>query len=119
MTSTIAENAQPIEQRLLLTIENWKRKLLDVSKRNRSLNFKPLRVSTITIVDTAPDIVFSKLWIDGSNMRFAAAEKSSDSPDDDSNDIVNELQPSDFQQPELLLSTDPSQQISDQTHYTE
>ena len=40
--------------RLAATIANWKRKLLDLSRRNRALNFKPTKVSTIAIVDEQP-----------------------------------------------------------------
>ena len=32
-------------------IDAWRRKLLDLTKRNRALNFKPTKVSTIAVVD--------------------------------------------------------------------
>ena len=38
------------DERVAATIGNWKRKLLDVSKRNRALNFKPNKVTTVTVV---------------------------------------------------------------------
>lgn len=95
MNSNNSDALQVTEkQRLLSTIENWKRKLLDVSKRNRSLNFKPLRVSTVTMVDELPETIFSKLWIEGINMRFAPAKLSSDSTP---NDMLDDLLQSDEQ----------------------
>lgn len=65
---------------------------MDVSKRNRSLNFKPLRVSTVTIVNASSSAVFSKLWINGANLRFAAAEALSDSYGKSPNGVSEELQ---------------------------
>src|SRR5687767_6071795 len=88
---------QTVDPRLQSTIENWKRKLLDVSKRNRSLNFKPLRVSTISIIDASPSAVFSKLWINGANMRFAATESLADSEVEAPNGISEESQQIDDQ----------------------
>jgi len=127
MTSnTIPPVEQQEQQRLYTTIENWKRKLLDISKRNRSLNFKPLRVSTITIVDELPEIVFTKLWIEGANMRFAPTESPSDSSATASDDVLDELLQSDeqsnlstLQQYELPTNVHPSIGLSNQTLYTD
>jgi very-short-patch-repair endonuclease len=58
------------EMRIRATIDNWKRKLLDVSKRNRALNFKPNKVTTVTIVDEQPAEVFRQLYIRDQAMRF-------------------------------------------------
>ncbi|MBX7223290.1 MAG: DUF3320 domain-containing protein [Blastocatellia bacterium] len=55
------------------TIENWKRKLLDLTKRNRALNFKPDKVATVTIVDELPGEVFRQLCLTGRAMKFLAA----------------------------------------------
>ncbi len=119
-------NPQAEQYRMQSTIENWKRKLLDVSKRNRSLNFKALRVSTITIVDELPHIVFSKLWIEGVNMRFAAAESLSDSSTLEPGDILDELQQTDDQfqpalnqQPELLPNLQTSEEVTNQNLYSD
>src|SRR2546430_13552454 len=69
--------AQPIE-RVKASIENWKRKLLDLSKRNRALNFKMNKVSTITIVDEQPAEVFRQLCLKNEGLRFKpASERSS------------------------------------------
>lgn len=49
--------------RVKAALENWKRKLLDLTKRNRALNFKVNKVSTITIVDEQPAEVFRQLYL--------------------------------------------------------
>jgi very-short-patch-repair endonuclease len=59
--------------RVIASIENWKRKLLDLTKRNRALNFRVNKVSTIVIVDEQPPEVFRQLYIQGQSMRFKAA----------------------------------------------
>ena len=59
--------------RVRLSIENWKRKLLDLTKRNRALNFRMNKVSTIAIVDEQPPEVFRQLYIHERAMRFNAA----------------------------------------------
>jgi very-short-patch-repair endonuclease len=63
----------PEEARIAATINNWKRKLLDVSKRNRALNFRPNKVTTITITDEQPAEVFRQLYIHDRSMRFRPA----------------------------------------------
>lgn len=125
MTLQNSNTIPPTEQqRLFSTIENWKRKLLDISKRNRSLNFKPLRVSTVTVVDELPEVVFSKIWVDSSNMRFAATELSPDSSTGESGDMLDELLQSDEQyqnqpnhQMESSSVTDALAFISDESLY--
>lgn len=59
--------------RLGASIANWKRKLLDLSRRNRALNFKPTKVSTIAIVDEQPAEVFRHIYLDEVTMRFKAS----------------------------------------------
>src|SRR6267143_6666648 len=60
-------------ERVRMSIENWKRKLLDLTKRNRALNFRMNKVSTIAIVDEQPPEVFRQLHIHERVMRFKAA----------------------------------------------
>lgn len=62
-------------ERVRASIENWKRKLLDLTKRNRALNFRMNKVSTIAIVDEQPAEVFRRLCIREQSMRFKAAEE--------------------------------------------
>src|ERR1700755_393122 len=59
------------EARINATIDNWKRKLLDITKRNRALNFKTNKVTSVTIVDEHPAEVFRQLFIQGQHLRFA------------------------------------------------
>jgi Protein of unknown function (DUF4011)/AAA domain len=63
------------EARVLATIDHWKRKLLDVSKRNRALSFKPNKVTTIAIVDEQPAEVFRQLYLQDGSMRFQPTEQ--------------------------------------------
>src|SRR5438552_8250113 len=70
-----------------MSIENWKRKLLDLTKRNRALNFRMNKVSTIAIVDEQPAEVFRQLYLQERAMRFKAApedEGELDQPREDS-----------------------------------
>jgi very-short-patch-repair endonuclease len=61
------------EARVVATLGNWKRKLLDVSKRNRALSFKPAKASTISIMDELAAEVFRQLYLRGRQMRFRPA----------------------------------------------
>ena len=70
--------AAPVDGRISASIDAWKRKLLDLSKRNRALNFRPTRVSTVTIVDEHPAEIFRTLYLSGREMRFAATASSGD-----------------------------------------
>src|SRR5262252_7089948 len=60
--------------RLVSSIDAWKRKLLDLSKRNRALNFRATKVSTVAIVDEHPAELFRLLYLAEREMRFKAAE---------------------------------------------
>ena len=74
--------------RAQLAMQLWRTRLLDLSKRNRALNYKPSRVATVTIVDEQPAEVFRQLWLDEKPMRFrptlpsAARAKGADDVDD-------------------------------------
>lgn len=69
----MSESTGIVEQRITASIDNWKRKLLDLSKRNRTLNFKMNKVSTIAIVDEQPAEVFRQLCLKNEGMRFKSA----------------------------------------------
>src|SRR5215208_4451829 len=60
----------PLPERLSARITAWKQKLLDLTKRNRALNFKVQKVSTVTIVDEQPTEVFRQLWLQEKTLRF-------------------------------------------------
>ena len=55
------------------TINAWKSKLLDLTKRNRALNFKPNKVSTVTLVDEHPPEIFRLLCLRNKALKFKAA----------------------------------------------
>ena len=55
-------------------MDAWKRKLLDLSKRNRALNFRATKVSTIAIVEEHPAEIFRLLYLAEREMRFKAVE---------------------------------------------
>ena len=82
------EGSQPPDfpRRLAASIANWKRNLLDLTRRNRALNFKPTKVSTVAIVDELPSEVFRHIYINEAPMRFEASEsgKGEERPDDGS-----------------------------------
>jgi len=51
-------------------IKKWKDKLVDLSKRNRLLNFRPTKVTTIKIIDELPPEVLSTLAVQNEGMEF-------------------------------------------------
>ncbi|HYX42706.1 MAG TPA: DUF4011 domain-containing protein, partial [Pyrinomonadaceae bacterium] len=83
-------------ERVVATIGNWQRKLLDVSKRNRALNFRPNKVTTVTIVDEQPAEVFRQLYLQERRMHFAPAPAQAEPPSETSaaintSDVTNEI----------------------------
>ena len=61
------------DPRIAASADNWKRKLLDLTKRNRALNFRPAKVATVAIVDEQPAEIFRRLFLREDAMRFKAA----------------------------------------------
>ena len=55
------------------SLDTWKRQLLDLSRRNRALNFRPLKVSTVAIVDEQPAEIYRLLYDEEQSLTFAAA----------------------------------------------
>ncbi|HEU0298807.1 MAG TPA: DUF3320 domain-containing protein [Longimicrobium sp.] len=74
MSDTQTPAAPTDDARVAASLENWKRKLLDLSKRNRALNFRMTRASTVAIVDERPAEVFRRLYLAEKPMRFQAAD---------------------------------------------
>jgi very-short-patch-repair endonuclease/DNA polymerase III delta prime subunit len=70
----------PPNDKITETLGNWKRKLLDISKRNRALNFRPNKVTTVAIIDEQPAEVFRRLYLMERRMRFRPAETDSPEP---------------------------------------
>jgi very-short-patch-repair endonuclease len=47
--------------RLHIRLDQWKRQLIDLTRRNRLLNYKPTKASTVEVVDELPQLVLSRL----------------------------------------------------------
>ena len=73
MSDTQTPAAPTDGARVAAALDHWKRRLLDLSKRNRALNFRMTRASTVAIVDEQPAEVFRRLYLLEKRMRFAAA----------------------------------------------
>jgi hypothetical protein len=69
-------------------IKRWKQKLIDLSKRNRLLNFRPTKVTTIRIVDEIPSEVYRLIAIDNISMGFVPV--ASDEKDDEGKNGAND-----------------------------
>lgn len=74
-----------LNDKIIQALGLWRRKLLDLSKRNKALNFKSTKVTTIAIVDEQPGIVFKYLFTDGKQMKFAPILPSKKELNNDSN----------------------------------
>ncbi len=70
-------NINPQNERFSATVNAWKTRLLDLSKRNRALNFKINKVSTVTITDELPTEIFKLLCGQRRSLKF----KPSDAPE--------------------------------------
>ncbi|HEU4584982.1 MAG TPA: DUF4011 domain-containing protein, partial [Gemmatimonadaceae bacterium] len=69
--STASSSAPPgLQARTEAALTLWRTRLLDLTKRNRALSFRPTKVSTVTIVGEQPAEVYRQLCIDGRTMRF-------------------------------------------------
>lgn len=67
-------------------IKRWKKKLIDLSKRNRLLNFKPTKVTTIRIVDEIPAEIYTTLVTDENQMSFLPIPED----DEEENEVESE-----------------------------
>ena len=93
-------------ERFLATVNAWKSKLLDVSKRNRALNFKINKVSTVTIVDELPAEIFKLLCQKGKALKFKPIDELISQSEGDTSDTENL-----FDEAE---NTDSSQNVEDE-----
>ncbi len=55
-------------------IEAWKNKLIDLSRRNRLLNFRSTKVTTIKIIDELPSEIFKSMVINNNSFHFLPKE---------------------------------------------
>jgi very-short-patch-repair endonuclease len=74
MSDTQTPASTSDDARIAAALDAWKRRLLDLSKRNRALNFRVTRASTVVIADEQPAEVFRRLYLAEKPMRFRAAE---------------------------------------------
>ncbi|MGH7340778.1 MAG: DUF4011 domain-containing protein, partial [Candidatus Rokuibacteriota bacterium] len=73
-------------------LDHWKRKLLDLSKRNRLLNFKPSKVSTVAVVDELPAEVFRILAVGRKSMKFLPTDEPDDETEVDATGEAEQLE---------------------------
>lgn len=59
-------SSDPVRARL----DHWQRQLIDLTRRNRLLNYKPTRVTTIRVFDEIPTEVFRLLFTERHTMTF-------------------------------------------------
>jgi very-short-patch-repair endonuclease len=89
-------------ERFTITINNWKSKLLDLSKRNRALNFKINKVSTITVVDEQPSEIFKLLCLQGKSLKFLPQAAAEIAPGEQTNEADDEESENDLPAPDFV-----------------
>ncbi len=67
-------------------IETWKNKLIDLSRRNRLLNFRPTKVTTIKVVDELPSEVFKSMVMDNDSFHFLPKDEEAEKLFGETND---------------------------------
>ena len=58
-------------------ISKLRNKLLDLSPRNRLLNYRHPKSSSVRVIDELPDIIFRK-FVDGKSLDFRAVQRRSE-----------------------------------------
>ena len=53
-----------------IRIEDWKRKLIDLTRRNRLLFFKPARSSSLKVIEPSPSEIFRRLIVEERPWKF-------------------------------------------------
>ncbi len=66
---------EDLTKHIIEKLSNWKGKLIDLTRRNNLLNFRPLKRYSLRIVDEIPSEIFKQLVIDGDKFRFKAVPK--------------------------------------------
>lgn len=66
------------------SLDTWKRQLLDLTRRNRALNFRPLKVSTVAVVGEPPAEIYRLIHREEASMTFAAAPPAAGEPESQS-----------------------------------
>jgi len=91
----------------LQALNRLRKKLLDLSRKNRLLNFKETR-STLRIIDERPDQVYETLVSNGTNMAFLPLPEEESNESDSDNNVNSENL-------ELFDSPQPEESPNDQT----
>jgi len=86
----------PYSEKVATRIEIWRRKLIDLTRRNRLLNFRPTKASTVEIVDEIPQQILRQL-VDGEDFFF---DPIPEEDDDDERDSSLDLPYSDTPNPD-------------------
>ena len=76
----IPDDPTGLDARVAAMVDGWKRRLLDLTRRNRALDFRPARVSTVAFVGMSPAEVFRRLHLRGLAVRFRPAGESGAPP---------------------------------------
>jgi len=80
--------------KLFAQIQEWMRKLVDLSRRNRLLFFKSTRSSTLQIIEPLPAEVFNRLILEQKSWKFyKPLEEESEPPEDTSEERKDETEP--------------------------
>ena len=89
-------------QRFTIAINNWKGKLLDLSKRNRALSFKVNKVSTVTIIDEEPPEIFKLLCLQRKSLKFLPQIAEETAPKEQTDAIDDEESENDLPAPDFV-----------------
>ncbi|MDP8263693.1 MAG: DUF4011 domain-containing protein [Candidatus Ancaeobacter aquaticus] len=73
-------------------VARWKNKLIDLTKRNRLVNFKPTKVTTVRIVDEQPPEVFATLVTKLKSMDFLSIPESEEEGEDEETEGVESVE---------------------------
>ncbi|MBC8174762.1 MAG: DUF3320 domain-containing protein [Candidatus Marinimicrobia bacterium] len=99
-------------------IEVWKNKLIDLSRRNRLLNFKPTKVTTIKIVDELPLEVFKSIVVENNSFHFLPKDEDTDELFDDKETAHNEDQKIEFYEYDVEVLEEKHTDLNLQTNLT-
>ncbi len=55
-------------------LEDWKRRLVDLSRRNRLIHFRPSKASSLRVVDELPQEIFRLVELQGTTMGFVPGQ---------------------------------------------
>lgn len=85
--------------RIGFKLEDWKRQLIDLSRRNKLLNYRPTKRTTVEVVDELPQMVLRQL-LDGETFKFDPIPEEDETedpedPEDQESLKLEDVEPSD------------------------